>query len=135
MLQNHKQSEVIMKGPKNAIPTLKGWAHEMTGEVLKVQKFTTDQIDEWYVANNRINRNKWFLEASDQPVSTTTDEIDQQIHDEITEGKIQAVILDNLSSMTKAEIEAVGRENGIELDRRKTKANMISELEAHIDSL
>lgn len=124
-----------MKGPKNAIPTLKGWTHEMTGEVLKVQKFTTDQIDEWYVANNRINRNKWFLEASDQPVSTTTDEIDQQIHDEITEGKIQAVILDNLSSMTKAEIEAVGRENGIELDRRKTKANMISELEAHIDSL
>lgn len=124
-----------MKGPKNAIPTLKGWAHEMTGEVLKVQKFTTDQIDEWYVANNRINRNKWFLEASDQPVSTTTDEIDQQIHDEITEGKIQAVILDNVSSMTKAEIEAVGRENGIELDRRKTKANMISELEAHIDSL
>jgi len=124
-----------MKGPKNAIPTLKGWAHEMTGEVLKVQKFTTDQIDEWYVTNNRINRNKWFLEASDQPVSATTDEIDQQIHDEITEGKIQAVILDNLNSMTKAEIEAVGRENGIELDRRKTKANMISELEAHIDSL
>lgn len=130
MLQNHKQSEVIMKGPKNAIPTLKGWAHEMTGEVLKVQKFTTDQIDEWYVANNRINRNKWFLEAS---------EIDQQIEAEVTQGKIEAAMIDQVqtdpNTLTKAALEEYGRELGVELDRRKTKANMIIDLEDYLKTL
>lgn len=130
MLQNHKQSEVIMKGPKNAIPTLKGWAHEMTGEVLKVQKFTTDQIDEWYVANNRINRNKWFLEAS---------EIDQQVEAEVTQGKIEAAMIDQVqtdpNTLTKAALEEYGRELGVELDRRKTKANMIIDLEDYLKTL
>lgn len=37
-----------------------------------------------------------------------------------------------LKSMTKLEIEAVGREFGTELDRRKTKANMISDLHSHL---
>lgn len=130
MLQNHKQSEVIMKGPKNAIPTLKGWAHEMTGEVLKVQKFTTDQIDEWYVANNRINRNKWFLEAS---------ETDQQVEAEVTQGKIEAAMIDQVqtdpNTLTKAALEEYGRELGVELDRRKTKANMIIDLEDYLKTL
>jgi hypothetical protein len=35
----------------------------------------------------------------------------------------------NLASKTKAKLEEIGRELGVELDRRKTKANMISELE------
>jgi len=130
MLQNHKQSEVIMKGPKNAIPTLKGWAHEMTGEVLKIQKFTTDQIDEWYVANNRINRNKWFLEAS---------EIDQQVEADVTQGKIEAAMIDQVqtdpNTLTKAALEEYGRELGVELDRRKTKANMIIDLEDYLKTL
>jgi hypothetical protein len=33
-----------------------------------------------------------------------------------------------LNRMTKAQIEDYGRIHGVELDRRKTKANMISEL-------
>ena len=33
-----------------------------------------------------------------------------------------------LKSMTKAKIEQVGRDLGVELDKRKTKANMISDL-------
>lgn len=119
-----------MKGPKNAIPTLKGWAHEMTGEVLKVQKFTTDQIDEWYVANNRINRNKWFLEAS---------EIDQQVEADVTQGKIEAAMIDQVqtdpNTLTKAALEEYGRELGVELDRRKTKANMIIDLEDYLKTL
>ena len=35
-----------------------------------------------------------------------------------------------LSEMTKAKLEEIGRERGIELDRRKTKASLIKELEA-----
>ena len=33
-----------------------------------------------------------------------------------------------LSAMTKAELEAFGRENGIELDKRKTKAKLVEQL-------
>ena len=38
----------------------------------------------------------------------------------------------NLKSKSKKELEALGREYGIELDRRLTKAKLIEELEAHI---
>lgn len=37
-----------------------------------------------------------------------------------------------LKAMTKVEIEAAGRSLGVELDRRKTKANMISDLHGHL---
>ena len=33
-----------------------------------------------------------------------------------------------LTKMTKAELEAFGRENGIELDKRKTKAKLVEQL-------
>ena len=36
----------MIKGPKNAIPTTKGWV-SLKGELLKVQKITQEQIDEW----------------------------------------------------------------------------------------
>ena len=35
---------------------------------------------------------------------------------------------DALKKMTKAQIEVVGRDFGVELDKRKTKANMIADL-------
>lgn len=35
--------------------------------------------------------------------------------------------------MTKEEIEEAGKEAGIDLDKRKSKANMIADLQAHID--
>ena len=38
----------MIKGPKNAIPTLRGWAHAKTGEILKAGKISQANIDEWY---------------------------------------------------------------------------------------
>ena len=35
---------------------------------------------------------------------------------------------DELNAMTKAQLELVGRDNGIELDKRKTKKALIDEL-------
>ena len=35
---------------------------------------------------------------------------------------------DELETMTKIELEALGREHGIELDRRKNKSDLIQEL-------
>ena len=37
----------MIKGPKNAVPTLKGWVSPK-GELLKSQRMTQVQIDEWY---------------------------------------------------------------------------------------
>jgi hypothetical protein len=38
----------MIKGPKNAIPTPKGWVHSKTGELLKAGKISQQQIDEWH---------------------------------------------------------------------------------------
>ena len=37
-----------------------------------------------------------------------------------------------LEGMTKAKLEELGREHGVELDKRKTKANMITDLKAGV---
>lgn len=47
-------------------------------------------------------------------------EVAEKVSPEITEAK--------LKRMTKAQIEDYGRIHGVELDRRKTKANMIADL-------
>ena len=38
----------------------------------------------------------------------------------------------DLTKLTKLELEALGREHGIELDRRLTKAKLVEQLDAHI---
>ena len=40
----------------------------------------------------------------------------------------------DLDNMTKRELEALGREHGIELDRRKNKQDLIEELSAHMNN-
>ena len=40
----------------------------------------------------------------------------------------------DFTAMTKSELEEFGRTNGIELDKRHTKAELISELETFIES-
>ena len=39
---------------------------------------------------------------------------------------------ENLSKLTKLQLEAKGREIGIELDRRYTKSKLIKQLEKHM---
>ena len=44
------------------------------------------------------------------------------------EAKDELITEDDLESKTKLELEAIGREHGIELDRRKNKSDLIEEL-------
>ena len=37
----------VKHGPKGAIPTLRGWVDPRTGELLKSQRFTQEQLDEY----------------------------------------------------------------------------------------
>ena len=34
-------------GPAGSIPTARGWVHPRTGELLKSQRITQEQLDEW----------------------------------------------------------------------------------------
>lgn len=38
----------MIRGPKGAIPTNRGWVHPRTGELLKSQRITDEQIVEWH---------------------------------------------------------------------------------------
>lgn len=41
----------MIKAPswcKDAVPTVRGWEDPVTGEVYKKQKFTAEQLAEWY---------------------------------------------------------------------------------------
>jgi Tfp pilus assembly protein PilO len=59
----------------------------------------------------------------------TVDALEEKVDNNISEKKKS---YGNLNSKTKTKLEEIGRELGIELDRRKTKANMIAELEEFI---
>jgi hypothetical protein len=37
----------VRHGPKGAIPTSRGWINPQTGELLKSQRFTQEQLDEY----------------------------------------------------------------------------------------
>lgn len=46
--------------------------------------------------------------------------------------KVNTVAVPDLDKMTKQKLEDYGRTRGIELDRRKTKSNMLSDLRTHL---
>jgi len=88
---------------KDAKPTPAGWRHPTTGELLKPQKLTEDEINE-------------YLGIGSEP------EIEEEPIVEETEEELE------LEDMSKRELEELGREYGIELDRRKNKSDLIEEL-------
>jgi len=125
----------MIKAPKwcgDAVPvTSKGWVSP-SGELLVSSRFTQAQVDEWYGNSTTVD-------------TTAEEDVDEILHDMITEGKIEATMEnyaavakdamsydhteeDDLESMTKLELELLGREHGVELDRRKTKATLVSEM-------
>ena len=98
----------------NAIPTLKGWKHHIRPEILKPAKLTQEQIDEY-------NGVQVLVEAEPAPIAPTATML-------TSNDNIYVDVDDDLISMTKTELEEVGREHGIELDRRKSKKTLIDTL-------
>jgi len=91
----------------NAIPTLKGWKHHVRPEILKPAKLTQEQIDEY-------NGVQVLVEAEPAPIAPTATMLTSAD--------------DDLSNMSKTELEEIGREHGIELDRRKSRKTLIDTL-------
>ena len=98
---------------KDAIPTPQGWRHPRTGELLVSRKMSEAAVNE-------------YLGIKPEPVMLT------EAPTNFEEAKVELMADDNLPSeyqaMTKKELEALGREHGVELDRRKSKAALIEEL-------
>ena len=84
---------------ENAIPTLNGWEDPDSGELYVSGGFTQAQIDEFH--------GKMLCEVPTPNVVNV-----------LTEAPVGNKSLDE---MTKIELEALGRQHGIELDRRKRK--------------
>ena len=94
---------------KDAVPTPQGWRHPRTNELLVSRKISSEDINEYYGVKPQVTMLK---------ESPTTFE----------EAKDELITEDDLESKTKLELEAIGREHGVELDRRKNKADLIEEL-------
>ena len=92
----------MIEGPANCVPTLRGWQRE-DGRIIVRWDFTQQEIDEWHAAQG----GQMLTEADPAPTLETLNEGD-------------------LEDMTKLELEALGRENGVELDRRKNKSTLIN---------
>ena len=86
--------------------------YEIDGELLKAARLSQEQIDEWNGT------------SAPAPVEMITEA------DPVVE-EVEVIVEEDapaLEDMTKAELEALGREHGVELDRRKTKKSLISQM-------
>lgn len=141
---------------KDATATPRGFIGK-NGELLKAQRMTAQQCDEF---NNRkkeeepktitLNINTPVPTVSSSPevevIEEPTEEIVEESLDEITDthGEIEITVTgadqdgdgvlspEELKALTKAKLESVARDYGIELDRRMSKKKLLEKLLDHI---
>jgi len=94
---------------ENAIPTYRGWEDPQTGELFVSSGFTPEQIAEWHG-------------DLPEPASPPPSLEERRAASMLTEAPVGNRSLDE---MTKVELEALGRQHGIELDRRKNKKVLV----------
>ena len=94
---------------EHAVPTKNGWEDPTTGELFKSGGFTPEQIAEWHG-------------DLPEPASPPPSLEERRAASMLTEAPVGNRSLDE---MTKVELEALGRQHGIELDRRKNKKVLV----------
>ena len=112
---------------KDAIPTPQGWRHPRTNELLVSRKLSTDDINEYFgvaptpsvqvLTEAPTN----LEEATNELIDSLPSDVEPPVDDD-----------EELDSKTKLELEAIGREHGIELDRREKKSTLIDRLKGII---
>ena len=95
---------------KDAIPTRSGWAHPRTGELLVGGSIPQKDIDA-------------YLGVEPEAPAEIEVPVQEWTYVEV-----------DLSSMSKRELETLGREYGVELDRRKSKTDLIEQLEVIMEN-
>jgi hypothetical protein len=139
---------------KDALPTGRGWAHPKTGELLKATRLSTADINDYLgipktpiqaatpppeldiseidrLAEKREARLRGPEPSMENAQAAAQLNLGMQNlkddKDEQMEMLLEADPID-LNKMTKLELETYGRTKGIELDRRKSKADLINTL-------
>ena len=96
---------------KDAVPSLKGWHHPKTNELLKSQRISQGEIDEF---NGVVE----VTEVEEEIVVDSTNDIP-----------------DDIEGMTKRELEEYAREHlDVELDRRKGRKTLLNQVAELIKS-
>ena len=110
---------------KDALPTGRGWAHPKTGELLKATRLSTADINDYLGIPKQA-------EPAPAAVPDVHEEPAGGMETAVAEGDQMEMLLEadpiDLNKMTKLELETYGRTLGIELDRRKSKADLINTL-------
>jgi hypothetical protein len=135
---------------KNAIATPRGFIGK-NGELLKAQRMTAEQCDEF---NNRKREEPKVIKLDiSTPVPTVSVEPTVEIVEEEketidsmvdTHGEIEITVTgadkdgdgvldaEELKALTKAKLESIARDYGLELDRRMSKKKLLEKLLDHI---
>lgn len=77
----------MIKGPKNAVPTLRGWVSPK-GELLKAQKISQAEIDEWNGVS--VKNDASVVEAAEVVVESQDEEspeVEAEVVEEVVEPK------------------------------------------------
>ena len=93
-----------------AIPTVRGWKHHARREILKPQRFTQEQCDEYMIANGLMEAPKVITEVPKVEAPAMLNE---------------APVGGDLDGMTKIQLEKQARKEGLELDRREKKESLV----------
>jgi antitoxin component of MazEF toxin-antitoxin module len=96
----------------DAVPTLNGWEDPNTGELFISSGFTQAQINEFHGEQDEI----------DLLVNAKLGGADVSM---LTEAPVGGK---SLEEMTKIELEALGRTMGVELDRRRSKKDLLAQM-------
>lgn len=92
---------------KDAVPSLKGWHHPKTNELLKSQRITQAEIDEFHGV---------LVEVEEPIVVDVTNDIP-----------------DDIEGMTKVQLEEYARDNlEVELDRRLSRKKLLNQVASMI---
>jgi hypothetical protein len=107
---------------QNAVPTRNGWEDPHTGELFISTNHTQEQIEEFHGVVVPAPAPEPVVE---EVVVEEVEEAPQVLNEAPENHK-------SLDSMTKLELEALGRQHGVELDRRELKATLIGQIKALI---
>lgn len=142
---------------RNAIATPRGFIGK-NGELLKAQRMTAAQCDEFNNRKKEEQEPKVIKLDISTPVPTVSVEpkveiveepeveVEVESTDEMvdTHGEIEITVTgadsdgdgvlspEELKTLTKAKLESIARDYGLELDRRKSKNKLLKELLDHI---
>lgn len=143
---------------KDAIATPRGFIGKK-GELLKAQRMTAQECDEF---NNRVREEPKTIKLDiSTPVPTvsvepTVEIVEEPVEEEVeveeestdamvdTHGEIEITVTgadkdgdgvldaEELKALTKAKLESIARDYGLELDRRMSKKKLLEKLLDHI---